>query len=301
MSTVYFAKFNFNEKIYDLYHDSSKFEILLNRVYTNMTTETELTENTKKKTINYKFIQLIKDLDTLTVNGRLVAYSPGTHVTYDPERDDIIETNDDKKASFVTFSFNIRSEIIGFVPKNDFGRNQFIERFKNLVDETCDVGEVELFLESDKRELEEKFERFERIDELSVLLIPPNNEQELFEDLFDLNPQKLNETGANKFLFGLKGVASKGLNSSSKYVKDFIKGVTLGYGILKASGVNTSGERFSVQSNKDALYFRPIDDKHKDNIPIIEEKTKAGINQINSFIALVKEDIKEEKKNSQKG
>ncbi|MFV9833443.1 hypothetical protein ABOZ80_15735 [Bacillus stercoris] len=282
MATVYFAKFNINEKIYEVYKEKENITQLLNKIYSKITTDVELQENVKKKITNYKFITL--DKKEGVINGRLVAYAPGTHVSYDDEKDDVIETQDNKKATYITFSFDIHKEIIGFVPKNDFGRNQFIDRFKNLVQKMVpEVGEVEIFLESDKQALDEKLKVFKLVQDITIELIPPNNDKDLFRVLFNTKPEELSETGGNKFIIHIKGSAKKGINLASSYIKRFTQGVAIGYGKLKANGKNTSDENITVKSDRDALYTKGISEHNKDSIPQIEEKTRAGAIQLQAF------------------
>lgn len=290
MSTVYFAKFNINEKIYDVYEKKESLDELLSIIYQGMSSDLELTEVVKKKEVNYKFIQLNKDPETLVVNGRIVAFAPGTHITYNREKDDVIETSDDSKATYITFSFDIKSETIGFVPKFDFGRKQFLDRFKSLIEKSIpEVGEVEIFLETDLQALNEKIEKFKHIDEVSLSLIPPNNDKELFEELFGIEPEKLNKTGGTKFLLQIKGTAKKGLDITSEYLKNLIKGVSLGYGYITLKGRNTSDEDLNVKSDKDAPYIKGINDNNKDSMPAIEEKTRAGVSQLHALKAIIKE------------
>ncbi|MCA1215906.1 hypothetical protein LC728_16190 [Bacillus amyloliquefaciens] len=282
MPTVYFAKFNINEKIYSVYKEKENLTELLNSIYLGINTEVELQEDVKKKVINYKFITL--DKKEGVINGRLVAYAPGTHVSYDDESDDVIETKDNKKATYITFCFDIHKEIIGFVPKNDFGRNQFLDRFKNLVEKMVpEVGEVEIYLESDKQALEEKLKAFKLVQEITIELIPPNNDKELFEVLFNTKPEELSETGGNKFTFQIKGSAKKGINLAANYLKRLAQGVAIGYGKLVANGKNTSDEKITVKSDRDALYTKGIAEHNKDSIPQIEEKTRAGVIQLQAL------------------
>lgn len=295
MSTVYFAKFNFNEEIFNLYKEGNIDE-LFDKVYRNINADTELVDVQNKKTYNYKFISLDKRPEDYIINGRIVAYAPGTHVSFNKETDEIVEVEDDKKASYVTFSFDIRSEIIGFVAKIDFGKNQFLQRFKNLIDATCDVGEVQLYLATDNRQLTEQMKKFKVLKKMSIELIPPNDERKDFEDLFDLDPEKIEETGARKFAFLLEGIKDIGLKLDSDYVKNFIRATVLGYGIVKAEGINTSNDEFRVNSNKDALFTLPIPSFNKDSIPAIEIKTEAAKAQLMQDRTLIREEIEEEKK-----
>lgn len=275
MPTVYFAKFNINEKIYSVYKKQEQLTVLLNKIFLGLNTKVELRDSQIKKEVNYKFITL--DKKEGVINGRLVAYAPGTHVSYDEERDDVVETEDNKKATYITFCFDINKEIIGFVPKNDFGRNQFIERFKNLVEKMVpEIGEVEIYMENDKKALDEKLKSLNFVKDISVELIPPNNDKELFEILFNTKPEELSDTRGTKFIFKIRGTAKEGINIASNYIKRITLGVSIGYGKLIAIGKNRSKEDITIKSDKHALYTRGIAEHNKDSIPQIEEKTRAG-------------------------
>jgi hypothetical protein len=292
VSTVFFAKFNINEKIYEVYDGKVSLDDLLKKVFLGMETDIELEETVNKKTTNYKFITLDKDPDSFIVNGRLVAYAPGVHVSYDEETDNVIETHDNKKATYVTFSFDIRRETIGFVPKNDFGRKQFIDRFAQLIENLIpEVGEIELILEKDKQLLNEKISTINHVEEIRIHLIPPNNDKKLFESLFGLNSDDLAETGGNRFTFNIRGTAEKGINVASSFIKNLINGVVVGYGKLSARGRNTSGEAVTVSSEDKALYTRGIPEFNKDSIPAIAEKTRAGYMTLASMKATAKDDL----------
>ncbi|CDQ17956.1 hypothetical protein [Halobacillus karajensis] len=277
ISTVYFAKFNINEKIYDVYEGKESLNKLLESIYNGINTDTELKENVKKKDINYKFITLDKK-DQMVISGRLVAYAPGTHVSYDDEKDDVVETKDNKKATYVTFTFDVRREIIGFVPKFDFGYKQFIDRFANLVEEMVkEVGEVELVLEQDRQKLQKRLDQFHIVKDMRVDLVPPNNDKKLFKRLYGLDPEDINETGGTRFMMQFKGTAKKGIDLASSFAKNLILGVTIGYGRMIVEGENRSHEPYRVKSDKDALFTRPINSHNKENINAIEEKTRSGI------------------------
>ncbi|MCQ5364735.1 hypothetical protein NOW01_06905 [Anoxybacillus salavatliensis] len=292
MPRVYFAKFNINEKIYSVYEQKESLTELLNKIFRDINSDVVLND----KDGNYKFISLDKNPDTLVVNGRLVVYAPGTHVSYDPNKDDVVERADDKMATYITFSFDIRREVIGFVPKRDFGRKQFIEKFKNLIEACTNVGEVEIFIESDLEELNAKLQYFKHVKEVSVDLIPPNNDKKEFDSLFSVNSEELKETNGTKFGMRIVGSAKQGINLGAKYLKRLVRGVSLGYGKILVLGKNTSGEDFSISSDDDAPFTRPISEKAKDSIPTIAEKTRAGAAQLLALKAKVRAIESEERK-----
>ncbi|PEK04753.1 MULTISPECIES: hypothetical protein [Bacillus cereus group] len=272
MARVYFAKFNVNENIYKVYEDKGLLNELLNKMYREINNKVKLTD----KNGTYKFINLDKNLDTLVVNGRIVVYAPGIHATFDEDEDKVVEEKDDKKAMYITFSFDIQREIIGFVPKFNFGRKQFLERFKNLIEACCDIGEVELFLENDSDLLDEKLKVLAHTKEIDVHLIPPNGDKKQFKELFGLDSEELRKTEGTRFTFKIAGTAKKGIDISSKYIRRFITGVQLGYGKLKLIGKNRTGEDVTINSEEDTPFTRPILENNKDSIPAIQEKTRAG-------------------------
>lgn len=272
MSRVYFAKFNVNEHIYKVYENQGLLNELLNKMYREINNEVKLVDNDG----TYKFINLDKNLDKLVINGRIVLYAPGIHSSYDDIEDNIVEEQDDKKATYITFSFDVQREIIGFVPKFNFGRKKFMEKFKDLVEACCDIGEVELFLENDSELLDEKLKVLSHTKEIDVRLIPPNGDKEEFKALFGLDSEELRKTDGTRFTFVIAGTAKKGVDISSKYISRFIKGVRLGYGKLKVKGKNSTGEDITINSEDDTPFTRPIADHNKDSIPAIQEKTRAG-------------------------
>lgn len=277
MSFVYFAKFNINEKIYDVYSDEKLRKQILFKIYDGMNTNLSIVTSNG----TYKFLTpLFKEPESWIVNGRIVHYGPGVHTRYDDSVDDVTEEFDDKKATYVSFSFDIKNEIIGFVPRRDFGYKQFMKRFKDLIEKSTDIGEVQIFLENDIEKLEERLLHLESVNEINVRLIPPNNDREDFKALFSTDADDVEESGATRFFFRLLGSSKKGLNVSSNYIKKLIRAVGLGYGVLTAKGKNRSGEKVRIVSDQDTPFIRPIDDLQKENIPVIQEKTQAGIREL---------------------
>lgn len=281
MSDVYFAKFNINEEIYEVYSDKTLLEKLLFKIYTSLRTDLSINDGDG----TYKFTTLDKNPDTLVINGRLVKYGPGTHISYDEDADDIIETLDEKKASYITFCFDVQNEIIGFVPKRDFGHKQFLQRFKRLIEASSDIGEVQLFLETDTDKLEERIKFLEKVNEITVRLIPPNDDKEDFKALFGTEADDVEDSGATRFIISLFASATKTIKVSSKYVQNLLKAVGLGYGQMSVRGVNRSGEKVRIRSEQDTPYTRSILDLNKDSIPEISEKTRAGISELKGLKA----------------
>src|SRR5665648_1128190 len=109
MSTMYFAKLNFNSEIYKVYEDGSILTEFLNKVFLNLTDKVAHIDDKGKKT---KFITLLKDENGTWISGRIVLIAPGTNVSYDEVKDDIVETHDKNGANYVTFYFDLSLSLI---------------------------------------------------------------------------------------------------------------------------------------------------------------------------------------------
>jgi len=278
MPNVYFAKFNFNGKIYEIYSNEEKRQELLNKLYNGLNTDVKLLDEKSGK--NFKFIHLDKDPDKCIVKGRVVLYAPGVHISYDEQEDDVVETKDDNKASYITFCFDINKEIIGFVPKNDFKRKMFMEKLTQLIEACCDVGEVAIFLETDLKKLQERLEIFTHVKEVSVLAVPPNGDKEDYENLMGSNASLIQDTGATKYQMRFIGTVKKGIDANSPYIRKWISVVTRGYGEMSVYGKSNEKENVTISSKEDAPFFRPIGEVSKDSIPEVAEKTRAGISEL---------------------
>lgn len=280
MPRVLFAKFNFNEEIYRIYEKEERRDALLLKLYNGINSDIKL-EDPKDGT--YKFISLDKNPDTNVINGRLVVFAPGVHISYQDDLDDIEEITDDKKAKYITFSFDIYREMVGFVAKVDFGRKDFLNKFSSLVESCCEIGEIEMVIQTDLKKLQEKLEFFSFVKEVSITAIPPNGDKEDYDALMGSNAELIKETNATKFKMNFMGTAKKGVDITSAYINKWIGAVTRGYGTLVVNGENHSGEELTVMSQEDAPFTRPITETSKNTIPVIAEKTRAGISELEAL------------------
>ncbi len=276
MSRIHYAKFNFNEDIYKIYDNDELREEFLYKVFSGIDSKLSI----KDKDGTFKFISLHKNSDEYIINGRVVLYAPGTHISYNQDKDDVNEVKDDKMAQYITFSFHVRKEIVGFVPKRNFGKNQFVEKFSRLVEGMCEIGEVKMYLETDLKELQEKLKVFSFVKSVDVRVIPPNSDRDDFAALMGSNAEQIKETKATKFEMSFMGTAKKGINIASTYIQKWIGAITRGYGEMSVKGENSSHDEIIVHSKTDALFTRPIHNNSKDSIPDVAEKTRAGISEL---------------------
>ncbi|KLU61449.1 hypothetical protein CEB3_c21280 [Peptococcaceae bacterium CEB3] len=273
MSTMYFAKLNFNSEIYKVYDDASLKGKLLNQIYQGLTEKIMHVENNEK----YKFITLTKNPDDFWISGRLVLITPGINTSYDETSDDIVEELIDNKAAYVAFLFDLNKEEIAFVPKKDFGHNMFIREFKALLELAVPDMEVEIYLEKNVNMLLQRMKQLALIQQVQVHIVPPNGDKDDFDALFSTGSDEIRETWATKFGISLVAAAKTGINASSKYIRKLVAAVSKGYGKMEVIGKDVAGTRTKVTSDEDALYTKAIPDKDKDNLVEFPRYARAGI------------------------
>ena len=276
MSTMYFAKLNFNSDIYKIYEDESLRRLLLDKVYSELSESVAHIENEEK----FKFITLIKNPDEFWISGRLILVAPGVNTSYDAETDDLIEEPIDNKAASVSFFFDVNKEQIAFVPKRDFGHNMFIREFKFLLEMCIKDMEVEIHLEKNINLLKEKMSKLSFAQKITVDIVPPNGDKAEYDALFSTGADEIKDTLATKFLIVLGATAKVGINLSSKYINKLTAAVSKGYGKMEVIGKDTAGNPAKVTSDVDALYTKAIRDQDKDNLVELPLIAKAAIAEI---------------------
>lgn len=277
MSTMYFAKMNFNSEIYDVYEDGALLTDFLNKVFNSLTEKVTLKDDKDRK---FKFITLIKDDRGSWISGRIVLIAPDTVITYDPDKDDIIESYNKNGASYITFYFDIARESIAFVPKRNFGHVMFIEMFKKLVELCVENVSVEIYLEKNIHVLREKIYNFKSVQIVEIDIVPPNGDKDDFDALFGTKADEIKETKATKFKINLAAPAKIGINVKSKYIDRLIRAVSKGFGEMVVRGKNQANADQTLKSDKDAPYTIAIDDKNKDNLVEFPTYARAGISEL---------------------
>jgi hypothetical protein len=277
VSTMYFAKLNFNSEIYDVYENGALLTDFLNKVFTGLTEKVTFDDDKGRR---FKFITLIKDEKGSWISGRLVLIAPGTVISYDPEKDDVIESYNKNGASYVTFYFDISKESIAFVPKRTFGHVMFIEMFKKLIELCVIDANVEIFLEKNIHMLREKIYKFKSVQTIEIDIVPPNGDKEDFEALFGTKADEIKETKATKFKINLAAPIKIGIDVKAKYIDRLIKAVSKGFGEMVVKGKNQANADQTLKSDKDAPYTMPIADMNKDNLVEFPIYARAGISEL---------------------
>lgn len=307
MSKIYFAKVNINEQIYKVYNDEISLDSLLSDVYRNIENQTilsdkefdsyikaieekeikdvdfdqqELSNPELSNTGRYKFFDISKsNTAEKIISGRLGYIKPGTHSSYDPEEDTVIEEFDENKIDYITFYFDVDNEIIAFTNSRGLRNNRILRVISALIRKATGIG-LELYLEKNVIDFKKGVGEVDTLKKIEVDLIPPNNNDEEFEDLFNVTGERVKESEAEEIKQQYSTKKKKGLNKRSKLVQKIIIGVGLSYANAKFSGFDKQDEIISVDSRKKFPYTKEVRSKDSKDKIIISRKAEQGITDI---------------------
>lgn len=309
MSKLYFAKFNINENIHDIYDGKHDLGFYLKKIVVGLNEKTVICySESKRKVVDVFSIDDIKDLDNPEsvkepeescsyykfmslnsiqengdeiFNGRVIRiYADDWHRFRIDEngKESLTDHHASDKTSYCTFSFNITKEIIGFSTKSDFRKEKFTIIFKHLIEETVpSIGEIEINLLIDSGALDVKFKRIKRLYDLSIDFIPPNqSDKDVLEILKKLNGG-VKETNATKAKLVLHAPPKMPIKKSAEVVEAIISMAKLGYGRVKAIGIAQNEEKVEIDTEKDVAYYREVPQDSRDSIGILSSETEEAI------------------------
>lgn len=250
MSNIYLAKLNINERIHDVYKEEVQLRELLIQLFNDIDEDKVIINETTE--VKYKIVDIEKDPDEFTIKGRFIRiYKTIDQDFYDPNKDELTQKELENSAEYVAFTFYVLREIIAFVPKQKFTRQQFLERFTDFIEKCSpNIGKINLQIRYDKEALEEKYKKIATLREISVVIVPPNGDKDLWKGLESIG-EELEETEAKKMSFSLFGTIRKPLNKSSDLVKGFKQFVKSGYGDMKATGRDANENPVEIDTLKD--------------------------------------------------
>lgn len=312
-SKLYFAKFNINEKIHEVYKKEELLDYYLKEIISRLTTDLvicydEIIKEVKSvhsiKDIKskdnsgsvdgpeencsyYKFMQLdfIQKSGDEIVNGRVVRVFPEDwhRLKIDEDgKESLDDYHTPDKTTYVTFSFNVTKEIVGFSSRNQFRKEKFLQIFKLLIEQSAPkVGQVELFLLIDSGEMEVKFKKIEKLTDLVVDFIPPNSSRSEVEDIVkgieELQPYIL-ESNATKATIDLHAPTSNPINQEAGIVKAMKKLATKAYAVIKAKGKGADNQEVIIDTSKDVVFTRDVRSSDRDDIEIVSGETEIATN-----------------------
>ncbi|MBH9582054.1 hypothetical protein WER97_07765 [Staphylococcus felis] len=268
MSNIYYAKFNVNEDIFNIYKNYKKLSDILEYVLLNMDSKNSYRDE-KEKT-KYKFYRLNKDFEKNIIFGWLLKI-------YDEENfnifDESYEKLDDvtlKKVSYaIPFSFNLNTEIIAFVPKQKFGYKNFIDKFKLLFENNLpEVGYVNITMLVDKKSVEQKFIDIDKMNLFTAVIVPPNGSEDILDEMDEIIDE-LQEANVKEYRHELKSDVRDPINKNSKIVRVLREVSEYGAGYFYAKGKNKLNNWVEINTKKDKkLFLKDSIDIQKRDSPI---------------------------------
>ena len=287
MATMYFAKVNVNQNIYDVYKDSNKLEEIFNEMlkkewqqetvtnvlYNKMTKEPE--------TETYKFICIDKMYDRFYIVGKLIMIFQDDIALYDRKKDDIDSIAQSELSRAVPFYFDLTSEIVAFVPTQKFSRQKFIKYFEQLLNKIYGKPMFNLYIKNNVSDLRRQIKLINKVSEVEITLIPPNSSKDDFVALFPKTGEELEETNGTKFVQKISAPHSnEGLNMDASLFQRIINGVARGFGIIRAQGIDGNGHKKSVSSDKSAPHKKDIKNSCRNSLGEVADYGRAGISEI---------------------
>lgn len=281
MPNIYLAKINLNSNIFDVYNEELSIQYVCKEIFKKLSEKINYKKKCNvsfedslgnKKTIEkheiYNFIELKKNSDDMVITGKLVRSFSKPSETI--ENSKIIQTFIDESVS-ILFFYDVNRELIAFCARQSFGYNQFMDAFKNLLNQTVNEYSFELFLKKDKTELNKKLKQLHKVINVKAELIPPNaNEDDLAELRQSLMYIKTCQD-ANATKVKLE-YSSDDMNLEASAMKDIYDSVSRGYGDVSTTGYNKNGKKQTINSNQDAPYIINIADKFSFSDFITEAK-----------------------------
>ena len=159
-------------------------------------------------------------------------------------------------------------------------RRNFITYFKTLLNSCMKDVQFEIFLKTSSSELDKQIERLDRVLKVDFTVIPPNSNEEEFNDLFPKNGDEIRETQATKLQQTLSSSKRDvGINMESSFLRRIINAVSKGFGTIRITGETDNKHKLDA-SNYDMPQKVIVPDKTKENVTEFIEYSKSEIKKI---------------------
>ena len=285
MATMYYAKINVNKEIYDVYSEKTTVQKILDKLYLSDWQKEKLVVASKRrdetgKKINetIKFISIDKKPDENMLVGRMAKIFQDELALYNEDLDDIQELPTKSLTRSIPFFFDVNNEIVAFIAKQQFSKEQFVNYFEELINKLYGDEMFKVFLKQNMGDFENKLTFLSSIRSVEVILIPPNTSKSDFDELFADNAEEIEETQSTKFEQKYSAPHNKdGLIIKAKLFQRIIKGIAKGYGIMKVRGTTSEGKGRQVNSDTNAPFKTTVDNRHVDSLVEVENYGRMGI------------------------
>lgn len=294
MPILYLAKVNINSSIFDIYDHKVLFKDVFNVIYRNIDNGHLYCFKKKEKFMDSMGNESVYVRESEYSFQEIQKYNNGIIMgkvarKYNKPSEKIDENSGKMKQVFVEegvsilFYYDVYREMITFCERQSFGYNQFMDAFRELLNNCVQLHTFEIFLQKDKNILDQKLKKLKTVSKIKATLIPPNsNEDELDELRKELEyMNQCQDANAKKVKLEYD---SDNMKMNSKIIQDIKKAVSYGYGDITVRGTNYSGRSQIVSSSQDAAYTADVGDNI--DYMMYGDESKALINR---FIANKKE------------
>ena len=145
-------------------------------------------------------------------------------------------------------------------------RKNFVSYFQSLLNEYAHEVKFEVFLKTNSKALKDQIKRIDKVSKVDFTVVPPNSNEDEFNDLFPKNGGEIKETRATKLQQTLSSSKKdEGINMSASFLRRIVEAVSKGFGSIKVIGETDDNHTLSA-SNYDTPQKVLIPDKFKNDI-----------------------------------
>lgn len=274
LASIYHAKLNINEKIFSVYKELVNLQDLLHNLFSKINNNVKI----KGSKFTYNFADLNFDNEKLVIYGRLAkVYDSKELNIFDSERKTIRTNNVKNSTDYVAFVFDVKNEKIYFCPIQTFGRKEFLDVFALLIEECYeDIGYVKIYLLTETKQFDVKFNKIERLRTFTAIVIPPNAGSD--DAILKKNEIKkeMEEANAKELGIYLKSDVRDPINKKSDLISKIKKFAAKGYGYIKADGRDKDNNEviINTEEDRDLQKKTPIDKSLRNSSVEIYEQIK---------------------------
>lgn len=276
VAKIYFSKFNMSELSKEIQEDDTFLNKTLKNLFNSLSDSKKhvILESENDDNIYYRLHSVETNYKLNTISGRLLKVAREKEIeTIDGDE---VESYDMKNVfSSIAFSFGIYEEIVAFVPKRDFRKEEFHKYFGKMLNRIYpNIKTVNFKLLVDEGSLKNKLAQIDKTTLAVFTLVKPNG---IADDTVDDIKNILTDTDTSEAELALKGEKERPIKKDSSSFKGLLEYITNGWGFVKIKGYK-EGQRKSIDidTSKELLKKEPISESNKDSHKYIENKIFGG-------------------------
>lgn len=278
MAIIYFAKVNINSNIYDVYENPNLVGKILDELITNINSDRLPIKINKDESI--AFFDIEKNISEYYIVGRLAKIFRDNIEIYNASKNSVEPFSTEDVVKSALFFFDLRYELVAFMTAQSISRKNFVSYFKILLDSYSEDAKFEVFLKTNSKDLDEQIGRIGKVSKVHFTVVPPNSNEDEFNDLFPKNGDEIRETRATKLQQTLSSSKKDdGINMQAPFLKRILSAVSKGFGVIKVFGETDSNHTLSA-SNDSMPQKVTMPDKFKNDITKFKDYAHSEIKSL---------------------